>query len=88
MKKKMPEVIKKLILSSKQSILDIIFTFHSFREVRPVFFQHTNFLVLFKTGENLDQFKNKIARFERVEAALAAVEGAESRYTNKSIRIR
>lgn len=83
----MPPVIKKIMLVSKQRNLDLLFTFHSFRNIRPDFFAYSNFIEIFKTGESISQFKNKIPQFERVERVKREVEENISKFYHKSVRL-
>ena len=83
----MPEIVKKIMLVSKQRNLDLIFTFHSFRNIRPDFFAYSNYLEIFKTGEDISQFKNKVPQFERVIEAKEAVEQHPSKFYHKSVRL-
>ncbi len=83
-----PKSIRQLVLASKQRNLDIFFTFHTYRSIPPKLFSWADVLEVFKTGEDISQFKNKIPQFERVEKVHAEVEKHENRYFHKTVRLR
>jgi GTPase SAR1 family protein len=83
----MPEVIKKIMLVSKQRNLDLIFTFHSFRNIRPDFFAYSNYLELFKTGEDIMQFRSKIPQFDAVLKVKNKVESNADKHYHESVRL-
>lgn len=66
----LPEV-RRLILSKRHKNNTLIFCFHSISAVPPRLMQMTNFVVLFKTGDELYQVKEKfpslLSYFEQVK---------------------
>ena len=83
-----PKFVKQLVLASKQRNLDILFTFHTYRSMPPKLFSWADILEVFKTGEDIHQFKSKIPRFEDVALAHAEVEAHQSRFFHKTVRLR
>lgn len=83
-----PKSIRQLVLASKQRNLDIFFTFHTYRSIPPKLFSWADVLEVFKTGEDIGQFKNKIPQFERVEKVHAEVEAHKNRFFHKTVRLR
>ncbi len=83
-----PKAIRQLVLASKQRNLDIFFTFHTYRSIPPKLFSWADVLEVFKTGEDISQFKNKIPQFERVEKVHAEVEKHKNRFFHKTVRLR
>ncbi len=87
MQHQVPEVIKQLMLVSKQKNLDLIFTFHSFRNVRPDFYSSANYITKFKTGEDISQFKSKIIGYELVKTMHERVEAHTNRYYKETVHV-
>lgn len=83
-----PKSIKQLVLASKQRNLDIFFTFHTYRSIPPKLLSWADVLEVFKTGEDISQFKNKIPRFEHVERAHSEVEAHKNKFYHKTVRLR
>ena len=79
-----PKTMRALLLASKQRNLDIIMTFHSFRRIPPDCYNFANFLEVFKTGEQIEQFKAKIPNFEQVARIQEAVESNASRFFHQT----
>lgn len=82
-----PQLLKKLILASKQRNLDLLFTFHSFRRILPDFYTFSNYMEIFKTGEDIKQFKAKIPNFEKVQEVHNEVESHTNRFFHKTVRL-
>ena len=62
----LPPYIKRLCIDSKQNNVNIVFMFHSLCDVPPKIFRYANYILLFKTLENPDQFKSKTPNFPEV----------------------
>ena len=82
------KAVKRIILAAKARNIDIIMTFHCFRAIPPKLIGWSDYIEIFKTGESIAQFKNKIPLFERVEKAHAEVEAHESQYFHKTVMLR
>jgi hypothetical protein len=82
------KAIKQLVLASKQRNLDILFTFHTYRSIPPKLFSWADVLEVFKTGEDIRQFKNKIPLYEKVQSIHHLVENHQSRFFHKTVRLR
>ncbi len=75
-------------LASKQRNNDILFTFHSFRKVRPDFFDVANSLTLFKTGEQwTTTLTKKVPMSHLVKPVFDAVHKHPSKYYHQDVRI-
>jgi hypothetical protein len=81
------KTLKNFILATKQRNIDLIFTFHSFRKVPPDLFNFSNYITMFKTGEDIAQFRAKIPSFERVQQIYGEIQAHPSRYHNKTLII-
>ena len=83
-----PKTIRQLVIASKQRNLDILFTFHTYRSIPPKLLSWADALVVFKTGEDINQFKNKIPKFKQVQAVHQKVEQHKSRFYHQTIQLR
>lgn len=83
-----PKTVRQLVLASKQRNLDIIFTFHTYRSIPPKLLSWADALEVFKTGENIQQFKKKIPLFEQLQKVYNRVTKHKSRFYHETIRLR
>ena len=74
-------------LASKQRNNDLLFTFHSFRKVRPDFIDAANILTIFKTGEQWKNFKDKLPEPHIIKPVFEVVAAHPSPYFNRSVKI-
>ena len=74
-------------LATKQRNNDLLLTFHSFRKVRPDFFEVANILTIFKTGEQWNNFKYKLPQPHLIKPVFELVAQHPSPFFNRSIKI-
>jgi nucleoside-triphosphatase THEP1 len=79
--------LKKMVLASKQRGLDIIFTFHRFKDVPKKLCSYSDFAVIFKTAENIRESKDRVP-MGWVEPVWEEVKAHPSRFFNKTARLR
>ena len=79
--------LKNFLLASKQRNVDVIITYHSFRRIPPDLLNFTNGLIIFKTNEDIREFKSKIPNFELVSEIYTQVQQHKSRYFYQVILI-
>jgi hypothetical protein len=81
--------IRKLLVSRRHRGLDMLFTFHSLNRVPPLLYEMTNYIVLGKTNDPLDQSSSisKVPNFATVRAAWDRVQAHPSPYYFEQIAI-
>lgn len=66
----LPKDVKTLMLETKQTNVDLILTFHSYRRMPPDVFDFSNMLEVFATNDNdISDFEGKISEFPSVWVA-------------------
>jgi len=86
-KSNLQDSVRNLLIDSKQKNLDIILMYHSLGQVPPDIFRLSDFIVLFKTGEQWDNSWKKIPNAHKVKDAFIEVNKHSNKYYNKVIRI-
>lgn len=82
------KAISRLILASKQRNLDIILTFHTYRSAPPKVLSWGDYLQVFKTDEEIKQFKSKIPKYSTVKNVYDRIQASENRYLTKTVKVR
>lgn len=72
------EEVISFLVDQRMYNLDLLFTFHSVKRIPPQFWEMTNYLVLFKTNENIDTPRNRnvIPNYEAVQQAFERIKNA------------
>ncbi|MEZ0610457.1 hypothetical protein ACAW74_18225 [Fibrella sp. WM1] len=81
--------IRRLLVSRRHRNLDMLFTFHSLNRVPPLLYEMTNYLVLGKTNDGIENggTLQKVPNFALVKEAWARVQAHASPYYYEQIAI-
>lgn len=81
--------IKKLLVSRRHRNLDLLFTFHSLNRVPKLLYEMTNYLVMGKTSDGIENggTLQKVPNYELVKAAWLRVQDHADRYHYEIIPI-
>jgi hypothetical protein len=86
-RKNLPATLTDFVLDTKQKNVDIFFLYHSFSVVPPDLYKFTDYITVFKTNENIDTSKSKIAAYDIIEAAHKKVMSDKNEYANITVKI-
>lgn len=79
--------LKKLVLASKQRGLDMIFTFHRFKDIPKKLASYADFAEVFKTQENIKECADRVP-LGWVEPVFDEVKAHPDRFFHKTARLR
>jgi hypothetical protein len=84
---KLPEDLRRLLIDSKQKNNDVIFAFHYLMGVPPDLVRISDYLVLFKTGENYTNYLRNKYPHPDIEKAFKEVQASKNFHINKTIAL-
>ena len=81
--------IRKMLVSRRHRNLDLVFTFHSLNRVPKMLYEMTNYLVLGKTNDGIENggTLQKVPNFELVKEAWQRVQDHPNRFHYETIAI-
>jgi GTPase SAR1 family protein len=79
--------VKSFLVDHRMWDADLIFTFHSFKRVPPLFWEMTDKVIIKKTSEQIDTPKNRneIPNFEAVSEAWHQVMASKNDFIHKAV---
>lgn len=85
LRRNLPDDIRNYLIDTKQLNVDLIFTFHGFGMVMPDLYRLSDCITVFKVGEDIDNYKEKVSNFAEVKKAFSAVMNDENQYANRTV---
>lgn len=81
----LPNHIRTFLIDTKQLNVDVIFFFHGLGMVMPDLYRLADTITLFKVGENIKRYSDKIPNYGEVERAFNQIQQAKNPYENRTI---
>lgn len=82
----LPNEVYHIFYDSKQKNNDIILMYHGFRSILPEIMANANTLTLFKIGENVKRYANKMD-FDSINEIHQKIQASKNPFENKTILI-
>lgn len=77
----------KILVSRRHMGMDVVLTFHSLARIPPYLYEMLNYIILFKTNENIDRVQNKIPNFDKVESIKNKINKNPNKYFHQVIEM-
>lgn len=79
--------VKSFIIDHRKRNLDVIFMFHFLADVPPYVCKQYDYMVMFKTGDNLDEKQKKFANWHKIHERMMRIQAVKDMHYCEMIKI-
>jgi hypothetical protein len=83
---RVPDNVRNFIVDTKQKNIDCIFIYHGYGMIQPDLYRLSDSLTIFKTNENIDEYKRKIPNFGDVKEVNKIVQASKNKFICRSVK--